>query len=118
MLKNTKELKKIITKIINESKVSADTSSYRKYAKGVDIIKTEEELLEFLTSKDGKNFLDERYGKKSNDNEERKSIEELIDEIGNKRSGEEEDISSFRIQMMIKGLIHVVNAFLVSKNKS
>ena len=113
---NEIDLRKIIVSMIKEAKeITADTKPYREYAKSMnaksDIIKTDSELLAFIKTEEGEKFLEDRYGKKGED--QREYIDEMIKQVKNKKG--EDDMSSFRIEMMVKGLIHTINAYLVSK---
>ena len=113
---NEIDLRKIIVSMIKEAKeIAADTKPYREYAKSMnaksDIIKTDAELLAFIKTEEGEKFLEDRYGKKGED--QREYIDEMIKQVKNKKG--EDDMSSFRIEMMVKGLIHTINAYLVNK---
>lgn len=113
---NEIDLRKIIVSMIKEAKeITADTKPYREYAKSMnaksDIIKTDAELLAFIKTEEGEKFLEDRYGKKGED--QREYIDEMIKQVKNKKG--EDDMSSFRIEMMVKGLIHTINAYLVNK---
>lgn len=115
-VKSLNDLKKIIHSLIKESKeVTADTKPYREYAKSLnaknELIKTDSELISFLKTEEGEKFLEDRYGKKGV--EEREYIDEMIKQVKNKKGAD--DMLSFRIEMMVKGLIHTINAYLVSK---
>ena len=115
---NEIDLRKIIVSMIKETKekeITADTKPYREYAKSMnakgDLIKTDAELISFIKTEEGEKFLEERYGKKGE--EQREYIDEMIKLVKNKKGAD--DMSSFRIEMMVKGLIHTINAYLVNK---
>ena len=72
---NEIDLRKIIVSMIKEAKeITADTKPYREYAKSMnaksDIIKTDSELIAFIKTEEGEKFLEDRYGKKGEDQRE------------------------------------------------